>query len=291
MERKVDYNLFKTFLAVYELGSLKRAGAKLGISESATSKQITKLSEQLGEALFIRTAKGLEPTFAAQHRVEMIRGAIEQFNLAIPPLSFDAETYTGKVRIALFNSYMQTFGGRLFDLLSKEFPKAYIELVTWGPETNNDIIKTDIQLGVHFYNEDRPNTIYQIPIADDPMVALIGHQHEVPNWEELIRWPFLHVKAAGWSEERYPFLEFLRAKGIELDIQGAVDDASICEKILTTSKLATFMHRSYKTDKVTDVLPSKEYQYSLKTACCISLMQRQAPLQKCLVDIVKSIIK
>lgn len=291
MERRVDYNLFNTFLAVYELGNLKRAGIKLSISESAVSKQITKLSEQLGEALFIRTAKGLEPTFAAQHRVDMIRSAIELFNLAIPPQSFDAALFEGKVRIALFNSYMQTYGSQLFDILTRTFPKAYIELLSWGAETNNQIIKAEIQLGVHFYNESRPNTIYQISIADDPIVAIIGDQHQVPSWEDLIQWPYIHVKAAGWNEDRYRFLEFLNEKGVELNIQSAVDDATICEKILSSNKLATFLQRSYKTDKMIEIFPPKQYQYLLKTACCISLTQRQAPLQKCLVNIVQSLIK
>lgn len=43
MESEIDLNLLKTMVLLCQLRSIKRVGLKLGISESAVSKQLSKL--------------------------------------------------------------------------------------------------------------------------------------------------------------------------------------------------------------------------------------------------------
>lgn len=61
MERlpTMDWDKLKSFHAAAEAGSLTAAGERLGISQSAVSRQIAALEEQLGVSLFQRHARGL----------------------------------------------------------------------------------------------------------------------------------------------------------------------------------------------------------------------------------------
>lgn len=50
------------FIAVYEEGSVTKAAGRLNVVQPALSQQISKLEEEIGRSLFLRTAKGMMPT-------------------------------------------------------------------------------------------------------------------------------------------------------------------------------------------------------------------------------------
>lgn len=60
----MDWDKLKTFHAVAETGSLTAAADRIGLSQSAASRQMTALEEQLGVHLFHRHARGLALTEA-----------------------------------------------------------------------------------------------------------------------------------------------------------------------------------------------------------------------------------
>ena len=58
----MDWDKLKTFHAAAQAGSLTRAAEMLGLSQSAVSRQIAALEDDLGVTLFHRHARGLIPT-------------------------------------------------------------------------------------------------------------------------------------------------------------------------------------------------------------------------------------
>ena len=76
----MDWDKLKSFHAAAEAGSLTAAGERLGISQSAVSRQISALEEQLGVSLFQRHARGLVLTDAGHtlHRSTMDMAAAAQ---------------------------------------------------------------------------------------------------------------------------------------------------------------------------------------------------------------------
>ena len=62
----MDWDKLKSFHAAAEAGSLTAAGERLGISQSAVSRQISALEESLGVSLFQRHARGLVLTDSGQ---------------------------------------------------------------------------------------------------------------------------------------------------------------------------------------------------------------------------------
>ena len=67
MPDTVDWDKLKTFHAAADAGSLTAAASRLSISQSAVSRQITALEQQLGAPLFHRHARGL--TLTEQGRI------------------------------------------------------------------------------------------------------------------------------------------------------------------------------------------------------------------------------
>jgi DNA-binding transcriptional LysR family regulator len=62
MPDSIDWDKLKTFHAAARSGSLTRAAAELGISQSAVSRQIAALEERMNLPLFHRHARGLTLT-------------------------------------------------------------------------------------------------------------------------------------------------------------------------------------------------------------------------------------
>ncbi|HEY1719811.1 MAG TPA: LysR family transcriptional regulator [Magnetospirillaceae bacterium] len=60
-----DWQLYRSFLAVMQEGSLSGAARKLGLTQPTLGRQIAQLEQALGLPLFSRSPAGLEPTAAA----------------------------------------------------------------------------------------------------------------------------------------------------------------------------------------------------------------------------------
>ncbi|EJL6394659.1 LysR family transcriptional regulator [Vibrio navarrensis] len=68
MLRDYDLNLLTVFDAVMTLGSVSKAAEKLNMTSAAVSQNLARLREQIGEPLFVRQGRGLQPT---QHAFNM----------------------------------------------------------------------------------------------------------------------------------------------------------------------------------------------------------------------------
>ena len=55
-------NNLKTFVRVYELGSMSAAGRDLRVSPAVSSSRISELEKHLGVRLFYRNTRNLKPT-------------------------------------------------------------------------------------------------------------------------------------------------------------------------------------------------------------------------------------
>jgi LysR family transcriptional regulator, pca operon transcriptional activator len=66
--RRLKLNQLRAVGTIVEVGSIAEAARRLGVSQSATSKMLREIEEELGLTLFIRHPKGVEVT-SAGHRV------------------------------------------------------------------------------------------------------------------------------------------------------------------------------------------------------------------------------
>ena len=57
-----DFNWYRNFLAVYRAGSVSGAARQRNLTQPAVSQQLAALEASVGEALFVRTPRGMQPT-------------------------------------------------------------------------------------------------------------------------------------------------------------------------------------------------------------------------------------
>lgn len=89
----LDLNLLRVFDALAEEGGVTRAGARLGMTQSAVSHALGRLRHVLQDELFVRGPDGMRPTARAQEIAPRLRQGLDQLQRALAPMAFvPAET-------------------------------------------------------------------------------------------------------------------------------------------------------------------------------------------------------
>src|SRR5262245_12663570 len=86
---RIDLNLLGVLDVIYEERNLVRAGLRLHLSQSAVSHALARLRETLGDELFVRTGKGLEPTARALLLAPQLREALARIQQSLGVQPFD----------------------------------------------------------------------------------------------------------------------------------------------------------------------------------------------------------
>jgi DNA-binding transcriptional LysR family regulator len=129
----VDLSLMKTFVLLYESGSVTRTAEKLSVTQPSVSHSLSRLRRQLGDPLFIRSANGLLPTETARRLYPDLRVGLEVIEAAVAGASqFDPATSTRTFRI------LATDLGEIALL-----PSVLAELEVRGPRIRVEVIPLD----------------------------------------------------------------------------------------------------------------------------------------------------
>src|SRR5215472_992281 len=87
--RTLDLNLVRVFDALMEDRSVRRAGLRLGVTQSTVSPGLNRLRYHLNDELFIRTRAGMIPTAWAVDIAGPLRQALRGIELVLGRAGFE----------------------------------------------------------------------------------------------------------------------------------------------------------------------------------------------------------
>ncbi|HAS6338536.1 TPA: LysR family transcriptional regulator [Vibrio vulnificus] len=241
MESDVDLNLLKTMSLLCQLKNMKLVGMRLGLSESAVSKQIARLQQQVGHVLFERTPSGLEPTTFTMSILPAVEHSLAQIKHSLSSTQFRPKSYDGIISIALPMTLLECYSVAIFQRLKVEFPKAQIRLSSWNSTTIEAIKNEEVTLGVYRLNAELSNHIYQKVMLDDEIVVVISNKHKETEWQQVSKWPFIKFLSNGWNNHKFYFLEHLNALKVPLNCYIEVDTVSVAWELLQQDKCMLFI--------------------------------------------------
>jgi DNA-binding transcriptional LysR family regulator len=97
----VETRRLSYFVRIAEDGSLTKAAGVLRIAQPALSRQIRLLEEELGIALFTRTARGMQLTDAGEHLRASVAGPIRELELALQNIRSFSSRIEGNIAIGI----------------------------------------------------------------------------------------------------------------------------------------------------------------------------------------------
>ncbi|MEP5732571.1 MAG: LysR family transcriptional regulator [Sulfitobacter sp.] len=191
----MDWDKLRIFHAVADAGSLTHAGDKLNLSQSAVSRQIRGLEEQLNTNLFHRHARGLILTEQGELLFDATAAMSKRVEAASARIRDSEEEVFGELRVTTTIGF-----GTLW--LAPRLPKLYEQF----PD-----LKIDLML------EER---VLDLPMRE----ADVAIRMKEPSQADLIRKKLLMIKMCLYASPAY-----LEANGTPESIEDMVDHRIICQ--------------------------------------------------------------
>jgi DNA-binding transcriptional LysR family regulator len=129
----MDLNLLVAFEALWVERSVTAAGRRLGLSQPATSGALARLREMLGDRLFIRGKRGLEPTDRCLELAGPLTKALVDLRNVLAGSSFDPATTTRSFRIGGVDAALAVSIPSIVNRALKEAPLAQLHVVAINP--------------------------------------------------------------------------------------------------------------------------------------------------------------
>jgi DNA-binding transcriptional LysR family regulator len=203
--RSIDLNLLVVFDALVEEQSVRRAGDRVGLSQSATSHALERLRRYLDDEILVRTSTGMAATPRALTLAEPIRAALQQIQIALAPQRFDPASASDSFRIAVETYETITVVPQLVDEMRREAPG--IELTVRSGSVDEilsgiDQGSVDIAIGRFKTLSDRLMTTR---LMEDAYVCVMRKDHPL-------------------ASRKFDLAAYLAAPQVMVSMSGAIED-------------------------------------------------------------------
>ncbi|SIR03301.1 LysR family transcriptional regulator, glycine cleavage system transcriptional activator [Rhizobium sp. RU33A] len=195
-------SLLTAFEAAARTGSITAAARELDLTQSAVSRQIKALENQLGVELFLRERQTIRLTVAGDSYAREIREALRRISSA--SLNLRANPHGGTLNLAI----LPTFGARWLAPRLGQFlatnPGITINLVT--RLSPFDFRLDSIDAAIHFGDAVWPGAELTLLMREETIPACspdFKQAHEIQAPSDLLRVPLLHLTTRPDAWERW----------------------------------------------------------------------------------------
>jgi len=142
----MDWDKLKVFHAAAQAGSFTHAGEALNMSQSAVSRQVSALEQELGVPLFHRHARGLVLTEQGEHLFRTAREVVMKLDAVQARLTDSRDLPTGVLRVTttvgLGSSWLAARINEFVDL----YPEVQLHLILQDEELNLNMREADVAI-------------------------------------------------------------------------------------------------------------------------------------------------
>lgn len=153
MSANLNLQSMKIFLAVFDHRAVGTAAAALGMSQSGLSTALARLRDALGDALFIGTAAGMQPTTRAKELVAPMREAVQCMEQRIlRKATFDPATDEREFRVAASDTAEAMYMPRALDMLTRVAPRVRLRIVSMPqPQLQRALSEGQVDLALGYF--------------------------------------------------------------------------------------------------------------------------------------------
>ena len=209
----------RAFLAAAETGSFSKAAEALSYTPSGVNQLVTALEKELGFPVFRRNTKGVTLTENGELLLPTVREFLRQEDRIFELSAEMNGLLIGSVTIASYSSIATHWLPAVIRAFQQDYPQIRIKLMEgiWQ-EVSKWLDDRAADIGFLSYQEGMPYDF--IPLAEDPMLALLPKDHPLAQAEtyplENCRHDRFIMPALGCDDD----VEALFAKnGIEPNVQ------------------------------------------------------------------------
>src|SRR5579864_7532393 len=127
----LDLNLLRVFDVMLEERNVTRAGARLGLTQSAVSHALNRLRYALNDELFVRGPSGMHPTARAVEMGPQVHAGLMQLQAAVAPADFSPVTSERRFVLASGSYSSAVLTPSLVGRMATEAPLAELSIESY----------------------------------------------------------------------------------------------------------------------------------------------------------------
>lgn len=173
----IDFRLLSVFDEIYKTRSVSAAAEALDLGQPAASVALSKLRQQFGDPLFVRTASGMEPTPFGEGLVRPVRAVLDALDVVLGHRDdFDPRSSERVFRICMTDISQLVLLRKLWEKLRIVAPGIRIEILPLSKDTARllESGEADLALGLMPQLE---AGFYQQLLFNQSFVCMLGADH------------------------------------------------------------------------------------------------------------------
>ncbi|HEY1931102.1 MAG TPA: LysR family transcriptional regulator [Acetobacteraceae bacterium] len=160
------------FVRIAELGSITRAAAHLRVAQPALTRQVQRLEDELGVALFTRVNRGVRLTEAGQKLLEGATRILRDVERTSDEIRAQDAHPSGKIVLGITPTLCPVLAPELFSRMRQHYPMIELKVVHAGMVRLEEMI-IDGRVDLALLSElSRNRTIVSIRLAEEEMVLV-----------------------------------------------------------------------------------------------------------------------
>ena len=214
---------YEAFVRTVELGSLTKAAESLGSTQSRISHILSDLEEEYGFCLMRRSRGGIELTEAGKLLLPKMQAILAKERELTECVGEIRSADAGTVRLGVFTSVAVHWLPGMIRAFQAAHPRAQLEMRNGDyHDVEQWLREGSVDLG--FVTLPGPAGVQTIPLAEDPLVAILPKDHRLAALEQI---PIQKL-------DQDPFISLLQSSAH--DIHRALDTAGVHPNIKFTTK-------------------------------------------------------
>jgi len=180
----MDVRQLEYFVQIATLGGFNRASARLYIAQSALSRQIKLLEDELGVALFIRNKRGVELTVAGQLLLDRSTVLLHHFKQVRDDVIAQGGVPRGELLVGLPPSLQSVVAVPLLKEMSERYPLVFMK--TWvatSAELKQMVLSGAVDFAVLGSFHKEPTLQTELLFRDD--MLLVGPAADMPKAKSI----------------------------------------------------------------------------------------------------------
>ncbi len=238
---KLDLNLLAIFDMVMVERHVTRASERLGLTQSAVSNALNRLRRLFDDMLFVKAARGVEPTKRALAIWPDIHAAIVQLQRSVRPGVFDPATARMEFRMSMVDLSAALLTPFLYRSVHPIAPQVSISFIPHVPElTAERLVRSEVDFAISV-EPPRMSVLEALPLWTEGYVIAGRRGHPQlsapPSIEDLCTLPQLGVNLSGAPTFVAPIDQVLNERGLHRPIVVTVNQFLVATRMLRESDL------------------------------------------------------
>lgn len=245
---------YEAFVRAVERGSLSKAAAELGYTQSGISHMMQSLEDEVGFPLMIRTSSGILPNAEGQFLLPIIRRLLSTNECLEENIAKIRGADIGRIRIAAFSSVATYWLPSILSAFQQDYPNVEIQIVEGGADRIEKMM-TNREADLCLYSGGEKRDFEWVPLHKDELLALVPPGHPLTELsavpvESLMSEPFI-MPMAGYDYEVHHIIDRLPCYP-HIRFSSCSDCAiiSMVAEGLGVSILPEMLLRNYRSDAV-----------------------------------------